>query len=179
MNGRSGSRTPDPDCYNRDILLKSAELFAQPLQKQTRSKPSLKYSPSSISCPEMEISHHLESLDKLRSLDIIFKNRKSPTDNKKMDFTIGSKPISQSVDSSSGQNSRDKIKKTIMRHRPHSFGLYGQSNTDHALEDLRNALKPRKTEFYKTKRKPIMINDDPGSVSDLECIMENTRGYQK
>ncbi|XP_063436201.1 uncharacterized protein LOC134717621 isoform X3 [Mytilus trossulus] len=178
-SSRSGSRTPDPDHYNRDILLKSAELFAQPMQKMTQSKPSLKYSPSSLSWPEMESANHIDSIDKLRSLERIFKNRRSPTsplDNRKMEFTIGHKPIqSNSVDSSPAQIHRDKTK--ILRQRPHSFGLYGQQSHDgNMLLDLRNALKQqKKTDYYKTKRKPLMVHEDPGSVSDLECIMENIK----
>ena len=179
MESRSVSRSPDPDHYNRDILLKSAELFAQPLHKPP--KPMLKHTPSSISCPEMEHKNHLEALDKLASLDIMFKNRRSPPspmDNRRMEFTIGSKPISHSVDSSPAVPQRRQ--KQVMRHRPHSFGLYGQNNTEHnLLTELRNALKQtRKSEAYKTKRKPLMVNDDPGSGSDLECIMENARFKQ-
>jgi hypothetical protein len=47
-----------------------------------------------------------------------------------------------------------------MRHRPHSFGLYGQySNETNVLTDLRNTLKPRKSEYHKTNRKPLIVND--------------------
>jgi hypothetical protein len=76
MNDRSGSRTPDPEHYNRDIWLKSTELFGKPYQKCSSSHSTLKYSPSSISCPEMEGAHNLESLDKLSSLDMMFKSRR-------------------------------------------------------------------------------------------------------
>lgn len=176
MNDRSGSRTPDPEHYNRDIWLKSTELFGKPYQKCSSSHSTLKYSPSSISCPEMEGANNSESLDKLSSLDMMFKSRRSPTDNTRTDFSIGSKRISHSVDSSPVPTHKDRKGRPIMRHRPHSFGLYGQySNESNVLTDLRNTLKPRTSEYHKSNRKPLIVNDDPGSVSDLECIMENAK----